>query len=106
MAEYQIGATELRQKLTDIIQAVREENATYVVETFGRPQVAIIGLDEYRRLQDFRRMALDDQIETAKAAFGMWVDRDDIDDEWLKRNRRRWYSAWTDAAAKRDADNG
>ena len=41
-----IGTTDLRQRLTDVLQAVREERATYVVETFGRPQAAIINLDE------------------------------------------------------------
>ncbi len=37
MEERRIGATELRQKLTDVIQAVKEEKVAYVVETFGRP---------------------------------------------------------------------
>ena len=51
MEERQIGATELRQKLTDVIQAVKEEGVAYVVETFGRPQVVLIDLKEYRRLR-------------------------------------------------------
>jgi len=46
--EKQIGATYLRQKLTDVIQEIKEEKATYVVETFGRPQVAIVDLDQYQ----------------------------------------------------------
>ena len=49
-----IGATDLRQRLTDVLQAVRERRETYVVETFGRPQAAIINLDEYRQYQRFR----------------------------------------------------
>lgn len=98
MAEYQIGATELRQKLTDVIQTIREQNATYVVETFGRPQVVIMGLDEYRRLQNFRREALREKTESAREAFGMWADRKDIDDDWLTRNRR-WLNTWSDEAA-------
>ena len=49
-----IGATDLRQRLTDVLQAVRERRETYVVETFGRPQAAIINLDEYRQFQRFR----------------------------------------------------
>ena len=52
--ENQIGATELRQKLTDVLQEVREEQATYVIETFGRPQAALVNLDEYRRFQQFQ----------------------------------------------------
>ena len=53
--ERSIGTTDLRQRLTDVLQAVREQGETYIVETFGRPQVAIINLDEYRRIQRFRQ---------------------------------------------------
>ncbi|MBL7064777.1 MAG: type II toxin-antitoxin system prevent-host-death family antitoxin [Anaerolineae bacterium] len=53
--ERNIGATDLRQSLTDVLQAVRERRETYVVETFGRPQAAIVNLDEYRQFQRFRQ---------------------------------------------------
>jgi prevent-host-death family protein len=70
--ERQIGATDLRQKLTDVIQAVREEKATYVVETFGRPQVAIIDIDQYRHFLQFQLERAEffrglDQIATENA---------------------------------------
>lgn len=52
--ERQIGATDLRQKLTDVLEEIREERATYVIETFGRPQAAIVNLAEYRRFQQYR----------------------------------------------------
>ena len=96
MKERPIGATELRQKLTDVIQAVKEENVVYLVETFGRPQVVVMGLDEYRRLQN----AQPDRAETltlARTAFGMWRDRDDIDDERLARVLEPWYSTWKES---------
>jgi prevent-host-death family protein len=51
--ERQIGATDLRQKLTDILQEIRDEKVSYVVETFGRPQAALINMEEYRRFQDY-----------------------------------------------------
>jgi len=53
--ERSVGATELRQSLTDVLQAMRERRETYVIETFGRPQVVIINLDEYWLFQRFRR---------------------------------------------------
>ena len=53
--ERNIGATELRQRLTDVLQAVREQWETYVIETFGRPQAAVVNLDDYRQFQRFRR---------------------------------------------------
>ena len=53
--EQRVGTTDLRQRLTDILQAVREQRAAYVVETFGRPQAVLINLDEYERFQRFQR---------------------------------------------------
>lgn len=53
--EKSIGATDLRQQLTDVLSAIREEQATYVIETFNRPQAALISLDEYRQFQQYRR---------------------------------------------------
>ncbi len=63
--EKQIGTTALRQNLTDVIQTIREEKATYVVETFGRPQVAIVDLDQFRRFQAYQeqREAFFDWLE-------------------------------------------
>jgi prevent-host-death family protein len=52
--ERNIGATDLRQRLTDVLQAVREQRETYIIETFGRPQAAIVNLDEYRQFERFR----------------------------------------------------
>lgn len=92
MEERQIGATELRQRLTDVIQAVKEEGVAYVVETFGRPQVVVLDLEEYRRLSS-AQPGSSRKSELAREAFGMWRDRADMDEEWLTRNRR-WYSEW------------
>ena len=52
--EQNIGTTALRQRLTDVLQTVREQRITYVIETFGRPQAAIINLDEYEQFRRFR----------------------------------------------------
>jgi len=67
--EKSIGTTDLRQRLTDVLQAVREQRAAYVVETFGRPQAVIVNLDEYRQFQRFReeREAFFDWLEEAAA---------------------------------------
>jgi PHD/YefM family antitoxin component YafN of YafNO toxin-antitoxin module len=82
--------------LTDVIQAVKEEKVAYIVETFGRPQVAIVDVSAYRRLQatDPQRAVMS---ELAEAAFGMWREREDMDEAWLSRSRRQWYSTWQEA---------
>ena len=63
--ERAIGATELRQRLTDVLQAVREEQATYVITTFDRSQAALVNLEEYRQFQHFRQ---------EREAFFDWLD--------------------------------
>lgn len=63
--ETTIGATELRQRLTDVLQAVRDEQATYIVATFDRSQAALINLEEYRQFQRFKQ---------ERAAFFDWLD--------------------------------
>lgn len=51
--ERTIGTTKLRQKLTDVLQDVRESGETYVIQTFGRPQAAIVNLEELHRFRRF-----------------------------------------------------
>lgn len=81
--EQTIGATELRQRLTDVLQVVREEQATYVVATFDRPQAALVNLDEYRQFQQFKseREAFFDWLaDTASknVALNMELSDDDV----------------------------
>ena len=81
--ERRIGATELRQRLTDVLQAVREEQATYVVATFDRFQAALVNLEEYRQFQQFKREReaffdwLDDAA-TRNAAQNLDLDDDEV----------------------------
>lgn len=64
-----IGATDLRQRLTDVLQQVRESREAFIIETFGRPQAAIISLEEYEQMQRFRqsREEFFDWLETTAA---------------------------------------
>lgn len=63
--ERNIGTTELRQKLTDVLEAVRERRDTYIIETFGRSQAVIVNLEEYQQFQRFRQ---------DREAFFNWVE--------------------------------
>ena len=45
-----ISATELRTKTRDILEAAKFEGGHFIVETFGKPMVAIVGVEEYWRL--------------------------------------------------------
>jgi len=81
--ESQIGATDLRHNLTDVLQSVREQQATYIVETFGRPQAALISMDEYRAFRHYQqeREALFrqlDEVASANAQFNATLSEADI----------------------------
>lgn len=80
--EREIGSTDLRQQLTDVLQAVRDEKTTYVIETFGRPQAALVNLDEYRRFRQFqqeRERFFDWLEETAQSNAERNVDLSEAD---------------------------
>ncbi|MBI3943973.1 MAG: type II toxin-antitoxin system Phd/YefM family antitoxin [Chloroflexi bacterium] len=49
--EKTMGATEARVHFGEMLRRVTEEQETIVVEKDGKPQVVVISLDEYRRLQ-------------------------------------------------------
>jgi hypothetical protein len=42
-----ISATQLRTKTRDILELARFRGEHFIVETFGKPMVAIVGIDEY-----------------------------------------------------------
>jgi hypothetical protein len=41
--------------MTDVLRAVREEQATYVVTTFDRSLAALVNLEQYREFQRFKK---------------------------------------------------
>jgi len=55
-----ITSTDLRVKTRDIIEGAKFNGQHYIVETFRKPMVAIIGIKEYERL-----MALDASLSHA-----------------------------------------
>jgi prevent-host-death family protein len=63
--ERRIAATALRQELTDVLQAVRDEQAVYIINTFNRPQAVLINWEEYNQFQRFRE---------ERAAFFNWLE--------------------------------
>lgn len=42
-----ISATTLRTKTRDILEQAKFQGQHFIVETFGKPMVAIVGVDEY-----------------------------------------------------------
>ncbi len=45
-----INATDLRNHMRDIIEQAKFKGRHYIVQTHGKPMIAIIGYEEYREL--------------------------------------------------------
>jgi hypothetical protein len=52
-----ISSTLLRTKTRDILEQAKFRGECFIVETFGKPMVAIVGVDEYWSLLDQARAA-------------------------------------------------
>ncbi len=50
-----INATLLRTKTRDILEQAKFRGEHFIVETFGKPMVAIVGIDEYWLLMNQAR---------------------------------------------------
>lgn len=50
-----ISSTDLRVNTRDVIESAKFKGQHYIVETFGKPMVAIVGIDEYHRLVALER---------------------------------------------------
>lgn len=64
-AEPHLPATEARVHFGELIQAVEETGEAVLVERNGRPIVAVVQIDEYRRLQ--RKVKNDDLLASLEA---------------------------------------
>jgi antitoxin (DNA-binding transcriptional repressor) of toxin-antitoxin stability system len=57
-----ISATMLRTRTRDVLEEARFAGEHLVVETLGKPMVAIVGIEEYWKLMD--RTSMQDHLET------------------------------------------
>lgn len=91
--ERTLPATEVKNRFGQVLREVARTGGPIVIERDGRAVAVILSVERFERLQPLkatsRRQAL------AEEAFGMWSERADIDDEWLRRGRERWQSEWT-----------
>jgi prevent-host-death family protein len=74
-----VGARELRQRASEIIQAVRE-GETVTLTYRGKPVAHISPIESHRKT-----------AATAPDAFGMWRDRRDLEEvgQWVRESRRK-----------------
>jgi hypothetical protein len=58
-----ISSTLLRTKTRDILEQAKFKGEHFIVETFGKPMVAIVGVDEYWDL--LNQVRAEEHVETA-----------------------------------------
>ncbi len=90
-----LPATEVKNRFGRVLREVARTGGPIVVERDGQAVAVILSIEAYRRLRPARQNA--NRRALAHAAFGMWSERADIDDDWLERGRKRWHSEWADA---------
>ncbi|MFQ6014955.1 MAG: type II toxin-antitoxin system Phd/YefM family antitoxin [Anaerolineae bacterium] len=92
-----LSATEVKNRFGAVLREVTRTGGPILVERDGRPVAVILSVRAYEETCRAPLLPAADRIALARAAFGMWAGREDIDDEWLEHGRRRWRSEWPDA---------
>ena len=91
-----LSATEVKNRFGAVLREVMRTGGPILVERGGRPVAVILSVRTYEDTCRLPLLSATDRPALARATFGMWAGREDID-EWLDRGRQRWRSAWPDA---------
>jgi prevent-host-death family protein len=91
MTKISYSATEAKNRFGKVLREAAQYGEPIVVERDGKPVAVIMSIEAYERTRQ-------KPPEPAKLedVFGMWADRDDVDDDWLVNGRSRWESEWID----------
>ena len=92
-----LSATEVKNRFGAVLREVARTGGPILVKRGGRPVAVILSIEAYQEVLRASRPPTTDQVNLARAAFGMWAGRQDIDDGWLTRSREHWRSDWPDA---------
>ncbi|RMF27455.1 MAG: type II toxin-antitoxin system Phd/YefM family antitoxin [Chloroflexi bacterium] len=77
-----ISSSELRAQIKRVLNEVGYGRVQYIVERFGEPTAAIIGMEDFRLLQEIRRQQATTSFQEVIAdirARGRGLDPDDLD---------------------------
>lgn len=90
-----LSATDVKNRFGFVLREITRSGGPIVVERGGKPVAVLLSIEEYQR--HHRSPAIGSEREPLlTGAFGMWQERDEIDDEWLVAGRRQWESRWSD----------
>lgn len=89
-----LPATEAKNRFGRVLREISKTGGPLIVERDGKPVAVILSIDEYKRLQPQEPESGEQAL--LMRTFGLWAQRDDIDENWLIDGRSRWQSAWAD----------
>ena len=92
MNERCYSATEAKNYFGKVLREAAQYGEPIVVKRDGKPVAVIMSMEAYERT----RPKLLEPAAQLDDVFGMWVDRDDIDEGWLANGRSRWQNVWLD----------
>jgi prevent-host-death family protein len=92
MAIKYVPATEAKNRFGRVLREVTTTGGPIYIQRDGKPVAVILSIREYERTR--RAKLTPKRMEMLRGAFGMWADRADIDDNWLKESRAQWESDW------------
>jgi prevent-host-death family protein len=90
-----LPATEVKNRFGRVLREVAKTGGPIIIERDGKPVAVLLSITQYEQMQ--RRPALPaEQSKLLREAFGLWSNREDINDTWLADGRSRWQSQWQD----------
>jgi prevent-host-death family protein len=57
--EKELGITEAREKLSDMVEQVQYQGETYIINRHGKPAVAVVPIEVYENWKHQRKMFFD-----------------------------------------------
>ena len=87
-----LPATQVKNSFGRVLREVNQTGGPIVVERDGKPVAVIMSMSAYEGWQQAQPQPVEQDL--LQAAFGVWADRDDIDDAWLANGRSQWESNW------------
>ena len=93
MAKISYTATEAKNRFGKVLREAAQYGEPILVKRDGKPVAVIMSIEAY---ENIRQKPLETAVPVDDV-FGMWANRDDLDDNWLVNGRSRWESDWSNA---------
>ena len=95
MATKSLSATEAKNRFGRVLREIALSGGPIIIERDSKPVAVILSIEAYEQAF-LRQPPTEEQRQQLQDSFGMWANRSDIDDNWLKDGRSRWESDWQD----------